>query len=137
MAAPAPQLSRLLAGDRALNRLASLAGVTGLVAVACTVNVGERGVSNLPGEEVWKTEVELHVGEVAHVDGRGLEVTLIDVGADEATLSLVSSHEAGERQVSLAGAEAKVRPYRVKLVSIEAGESVIIEVRREWGEWRP
>lgn len=120
-----------------MNRLVNLAAMTGLIAAACTVNVGERGVSNLPGEEVWKTEVELQVGEVAHVDGQGLEVMLIAVGTDEATLSLVSRDEAGEYQVSLAGAEAKVRPYRVKLVSMQGDDAVVIEIRREWGEWRP
>jgi hypothetical protein len=109
----------------------------GLFAAACTVNVGERGVSNLPGEEVWKTEVELRVGDVAHVDGRGLEVMLLAVGTDEATLSLVSRHEAGEHEVSLAGAVAEVRPYRVKLVSMQGDDGVVIEVRREWGQWRP
>ncbi len=137
MAAPAPQLPRLLAGDRALNRLVNLASMTGLVATACTVTVGESGVSNLPGEEIWKTEVELRVGEAAHVDGRGLEVILVGVGTNEATLSLVSHDEAGEYQVSLAGAEAKVRPYRVKLVSMQGDDGVVIEIRREWGQWRP
>ncbi len=137
MAASNPQLSRLLTGDRTLNRIAILASLASLAAAACTVNVGERGVSNLPGEEVWKTEVELQVGEVAHVDGQGLEVILVAVGTDEATLSLVSRDEAGEYQVSLAGAEAKVRPYRVKLVSMQGDDAVVIEVRREWGQWRP
>ncbi len=112
--------------------------MAGLAAAACTVTVGERGVSNLPGEEIWKTEVELQVGEMAHVDGRGLEVTLIEVGADEATLSLVSRDEVGEHTLNLgSGAVAEVRPYRVKLISIQPDGGVIIEVRREWGEWRP
>lgn len=111
--------------------------MTGLVTAACTVTVGERGVSNLPGEEVWKTEVELQVGDVAHVDGRGLEVTLVDVGEDEATLSLVSREEAGEHRLSLvSGARARVRPYRVTLISMQPDGGVVIEVRREWGEWR-
>jgi hypothetical protein len=111
--------------------------MAGLLAAACTVTVGESGVSNMPGEEIWKTEVELRVGEVAHVDGRGLEVTLVGVGTDEATLSLVSRDEAGEHPVSLAGVEAEVRPYRVKLVSMQGDDGVVIEVRREWGQWRP
>jgi hypothetical protein len=110
--------------------------LAGVAAAACTVNVGNRGVSNLPGEEVWKTEVELQVDEVAHVDGRGLEVTLIEVGADEATLSLVSRDEASEHRLR-PGAQAEVRPYRVKLVSMQPDGGVVIEVRREWGEWRP
>lgn len=106
--------------------------MTSLIAAACTVTVSEKGVTNLPGEEVWKTEVELRVGEVAHVDGRGLEVTLIDVGADEATLSLVSRDEAGEHRVSVDGAYVAVRPYRVKLVSMQGDDGVVIEVRRQW-----
>jgi len=113
----------------------NLAGLAGLAAAACTVNVGDRGVSNLPGEEVWKTEVELQVGEMAHVDGRGLEVTLIDVGLDEATLSLVSRDEAGEHRLG-PGAVVKIRPYRVKLVSMQPDGGVVIEIRRQWGEGR-
>lgn len=94
-------------------------------------------MTNLPGEEVWKTEVELQVGDVAYVDGQGLEVTLIDINADEAALYLVSRAEAGEHRLSLGSdAQAKVRPYRVTLISIQPDDSVVIEVRREWGEWR-
>ncbi len=93
-------------------------------------------MSNLPGEEIWKTEVELQVGEVAHVDGGGLEVTLIEVSADEATLSLVSRDEAGEHRLG-PSAVAEVRPYRVRLISMQPDGGVVIEVRREWGEWRP
>ena len=93
-------------------------------------------MSNLPGEEIWKTEVDLQVGAMAHVDGGGLEVTLIEVGADEATLSLTSRDEAGEHRLGL-GAVVEVRPYRVKLISMEPDGGVVIEVRREWGEWRP
>ncbi len=100
------------------------------------MTVGESGVSNLPGEEIWKTEVELQVGEMAHVDGGGLEVTLIEVDADEATLSLTSRDEAGEHRLG-SGAVAEVRPYRVRLISMQPDGGVVIEVRREWGEWRP
>ena len=108
------------------------------VAVACSVTIDERGVSNVPGEEVWQTELSLAVGQSALVDGGGLEVTLREASADYATLWIVSDESAEEHVLGLwpDGGEARVRPYRVRV--IETGDAAAtIEVRRRWGEWEP
>ena len=57
-----------------------------LLLAACSATVSRDGISNVPGEEVWKTEIELQLGERAMVDDGRLEVTLLRVGVDEASL---------------------------------------------------
>lgn len=116
------------------------ATVAGMSLMGCSLIINEGGnVANVPGEEVWKTEVELDVGESAFVDGRGLEITLRAIDAERATLWIVGRHRADEHRLGLwpAGGEAKTPPYRVRLLEIDGDEKVRIQVRREWGEWRP
>ena len=105
-----------------------------LLLSSCTATVGERGVSGVPGEEIWKTEVELLLGEVAYVDSRALEIQLDAIGVNDATVSVRSA--GGSRVETLRigpGGEIIVPPYEIRLVSTGIDDSAIIEVRREWG----
>ena len=108
-----------------------------LLAAACTATVGEQGVANVPGEEVWKTDLELQLGERAIVDSGRLEVTLVSVGVDEITL-LVDS-QAGRRQETVrTGPDGSLvhPPYEIRLLSTGIDESATIQIRRQWGQYR-
>ena len=60
--------------------------VAGIATAACTASVSREGIANVPGEEVWKTDLDLQLGERAIVDSGRLEVTLMSVGVNEALL---------------------------------------------------
>lgn len=116
-------------------RTASLSGLAMAGAiVGCAVTVSDRGVQNVPGEEIWKTEVEMLVGETAYVDRDELEMTLQAVGLEEARVRILTRGRREERVVrtGLAGA-ARVPPYEIRLLSTGVDESARFEVRREWG----
>lgn len=106
-----------------------------LLAAGCTATVSREGIANVPGEEVWKTEVELELGERALVDGGQLELTLIASGVERATVLVESSR--GRRQQDLRtgpGGSLQHPPYEVRLLSTGIDGSARIQVRRQWGE---
>lgn len=114
----------------------AVAAVT-LLLSACSTTVSRDGISNIPGEEVWKTEVELQLGERALVDDGGLEVTLLRVGVDEA--SLMVEGRSGAREHTLrtgTGDSLHVPPYEIRLLETGIDDSARIQVRRQWGEYR-
>lgn len=108
-----------------------------LVCSACSATVDREGVSNVPGQEVWKTEIDLHLGERAMVDSDRLEITLLAVGADQATLMVEGSSGAREETIrSGPGGSLHLPPYEVRLLEIGIDDSARIQIRRQWGEYR-
>lgn len=111
--------------------------VAGLVLAACSTTVSREGISNIPGEEVWKTEVELQVGERAMVDSGRLEVTLVGVGVDQADLLVQRQGSSRQETVRTGpGGGLELSPYEIRLLSTGIDDSVRLEVRRQWGEYR-
>ena len=118
-----------------MSRAAFLA--VSLVLAACDATVSRDGISNIPGEEVWKTEIELQLGERAMVDDGRLEVTLLRVGVDEA--SLMVEGESGAREESVrtgTGGSLQIPPYEIRLLEVGIDDSARIQIRRQWGEYR-
>ncbi len=108
-----------------------------LVLAACNATVSRDGISNVPGEEVWKTEIELQLGERAMVDDGRLEVTLLRVGLDEAALMVEGRSGAREETVRTgAGGSLQIPPYEIRLLEVGIDDSARIQIRRQWGEYR-
>jgi len=108
-----------------------------LVLSACNATVSRDGISNVPGEEVWKTEIELQLGERAMVDAGRLEVTLLGVGVDE--VSLMVEGESGAREESVRtgdGGSLQIPPYEIRLIEVGIDDSARLQIRRQWGEYR-
>jgi len=108
-----------------------------LVLSACNATVSGEGISNVPGEEVWKTEIELQLGERAMVDDGRLELTLLRVGVDEA--SLMVEGESGAREESVrtgSGGSPQIPPYEIRLLEVGIDDSARLQIRRQWGEYR-
>jgi hypothetical protein len=108
-----------------------------LVLAACNATVSRDGISNVPGEEVWKTEIELQLGERAMVDDGRFEVTLLRVGVEEA--SLMVEGESGAREESVrtgTGGSLQVPPYEIRLLEVGIDDSARLQIRRQWGEYR-
>jgi hypothetical protein len=111
------------------------AGLAAAVVTGCTATISERGVSGVPGEEVWKTEVKLLLGEVAYVDGRDLEIRLDAVGINDAVVTLRSTGSARRETLRTGpGGIVTVSPYEIRLLSTGIDGSAILEVRRAWGQ---
>ena len=108
-----------------------------LVLSACNATVSRDGISNVPGEEVWKTEIELQLGERAMVDDGRLEVTLLRVGVDEASLMVEGDSGAREESVRTGtGGSLQIPPYEIRLLEVGIDDSARLEIRRQWGEYR-
>jgi hypothetical protein len=106
-----------------------------LVAAGCSATVSREGIANVPGEEVWKTEVELELGEQALVDGGALELTLVASGIDRATVLVQGG--GGRRQEELRtgpGGSLQHPPYEIRLLSTGIDGSARLQVRRQWGQ---
>ncbi len=108
-----------------------------LLAAGCSATVSRDGISNVPGEEVWKTEVDLEVGERALVDGGRLEMTLVASGIESATVVVESG--AGRRQEDVRtgpGGSLQHPPYEIRLLSTGIDGSARFQIRRQWGQHR-
>jgi hypothetical protein len=106
-----------------------------LVTAGCSATVSREGIANVPGEEVWKTEIELELGEQALVDGGQLELTLVASGVERATVLVESS--AGSRQEEIRtgpGGSLQHPPYEIRLLSTGIEGSARFQVRRQWGQ---
>lgn len=120
--------SRAAAGGRR-----AIAWIAALLALAgCTARVGGEGVANVPGEEIWKRDVELVAGMTAYVD-EDFEITLDSVREDAAVV-LFRTEEGTTRRTLEPGVEnaARVSPYEVRLLEVRP-DGVTLEVRKEWG----
>ncbi|MGH7563487.1 MAG: hypothetical protein ACREK5_03575 [Gemmatimonadota bacterium] len=110
--------------------------IAALVTAACSATVSREGISNVPGEEVWKTDLDLQLGERAIVDSGRLEVTLVSVGVNEAVL-LVDG-QSGTRQQTVRtgpGGSLQSPPYEIRLLSTGIDDSVRLQIRRQWGQY--
>lgn len=108
-----------------------------LVLSACNATVSRDGITNVPGEEVWKTEIELQLAERAMVDDGRLELTLLRVGIDEVTLMVEG--ESGAREETLrtgTGGSLRLPPYEIRLIQVGIDDSARVQIRRQWGEYR-
>ncbi|HKY61129.1 MAG TPA: hypothetical protein VJP59_08970 [Gemmatimonadota bacterium] len=108
-----------------------------LVTAGCSATVSREGIANVPGEEVWKTELDLELGERALVDGGQLELTLVATGVERATVLVQSG--GGRRQEELRtgpGGRLQHPPYEIRLLSTGIDGSARIQVRRQWGQQR-
>jgi hypothetical protein len=103
-----------------------------LVVCACA-SVDDREGDNRgnPGDTIWRQEIELLEGQVAHIDSRALSVYLEDTAIDSAIITLT---QAGvERTVTLRtglAGEETMPPYIVRLVYTGVNGSATIEVAK-------
>ena len=103
-----------------------------LVVCACaSASEGEGGDRGAPGDTIWRQEIELLEGQVAHIDSRALSVYLEDTAVDSAVITLT---QAGvERTVTLRtglAGEETMPPYIVRLVYTGVNGSATIEVAK-------
>lgn len=105
-----------------------------IVVSACAVTVSERGIAGMPGEEVWKTDIDLELGETAHVQEANLQITLEAAERDAATVRVRDDRGFDETHMLRVGGvtDMKVRGFTVRVLSAREG-SAEIQVRREWG----
>jgi hypothetical protein len=110
--------------------------IAALVTEACSATVTREGVANVPGEEVWKTDLDLQLGERAIVDSGRLEVTLVSVGVNEAVL-LVDGQSGTRRETVRTGSGGSLQfpPYEIRLLSTGIDDSVELQIRRQWGQY--
>ncbi|MDX1623792.1 MAG: hypothetical protein R3199_07405 [Gemmatimonadota bacterium] len=104
-----------------------------LVAAGCTARIGGDGVANVPGEEIWKRQVELAQGELALIDEEGLELRLDDLALDQVELTVRTDVDAEPRTIFLRpGGEEFLSPYTIRLLELWP-DRARFEVRKEWG----
>lgn len=105
-----------------------------LALAGCRATIDEQGISNVPGEEVWETEVRLQLGETAYVDGQELQIRLDAVGIHNATI-LIQGDGPARRETLRAGLGGglTVPPYEIELLSTAPDASATLSVRREVG----
>lgn len=100
--------------------------------VACVLSVNERDDDRgYPGDTVWRQEIEMLEGQVAHIDSRALSIYLEDVGVEQAVVTLTKAGV--ERTVTLRSklaGEETMPPYSVRLVSTGVDDSATIEVTK-------
>jgi hypothetical protein len=105
-----------------------------VVASACAVTVSERGIAGLPGEEVWKTDIDLELGQTAYVQEANLQITLEAAGPDSATVQVRDDRGFDETRTLRVGGitDMRVRGFTVRILSAREGAAEI-QVRQEWG----
>jgi hypothetical protein len=104
-----------------------------LVAAACVLSVNERADESYgyPGDTIWRQEIEMLEGQVAHIDSRAISIYLEDTGVDSATVTLTKAGV--ERTVTLRtglAGEETMPPYSVRLVYTGINGSATIEVAK-------
>lgn len=103
------------------------------LATGCAATVSEEGVRNVPGEEIWKRQVEITPGETVFVGTEGLEIELEESTGVRAILMVKTDADAVRRKVELeSGVEEFLSPYTFRLLELRPG-GVTVEVRKEWG----
>ena len=115
--------------DAKVRALAGIASVS-LVACVAAVSPGD-GSGGFSGDMIWRQEVELLEGQVAHIDSRALSIYLEDTAVDSATVTL--SKAGSERTVTLRtgiAGEESWPPYAVRLVYTGINGSATLEVAK-------
>ena len=104
-----------------------------LTAGACVLSVNDRGDDDrgIPGDTIWRQEIEMLEGQVAHIDSRALSIYLEDTAVDSAVITLTKAGV--ERTVTLRtglAGEETMPPYTVRLVYTGVNGSATIEVSK-------
>lgn len=102
-------------------------------ATGCVLSVNDRGDENrgIPGDIVWRQEIEMLEGQVAHIDSRAISIYLDDTAVDSAVITLAKAGV--ERTVTLRtglAGEETMPPYTVRLVYTGVNGSATIEVTK-------
>lgn len=116
--------------DATVRELAGIASVSLVVACVAAVSQGD-GSGGFSGDMIWRQEVELLEGQVAHIDSRALSIYLEDTAVDSATVTL--SKAGSERTVTLRtgiAGEESWPPYAVRLVYTGINGSATLEVAK-------
>ena len=116
--------------DATVRELAGIASVSLVVACVAAVSQGD-GSGGFSGDMIWRQEVELLEGQVAHIDSRALSIYLEDTAVDSATVTL--SKGGSERTVTLRtgiAGEESWPPYAVRLVYTGINGSATFEVAK-------
>ncbi|HET9332724.1 MAG TPA: hypothetical protein VFQ21_04000 [Gemmatimonadota bacterium] len=103
-----------------------------LVVCACaSVNDREEEYGGTPGDTIWRQEIELLEGQVAHIDSRALSIYLVDTAVDSAVITLTQAgvERTATLRTGLAGEET-MPPYIVRLVYTGVNGSATIEVAK-------
>jgi hypothetical protein len=104
-----------------------------VIASACVLSVNDRGdeARGIPGDTIWRQEIEMLEGQVAHIDSRALSIYLEDTTVDSAVVTLTKAGV--ERRVTLRtglAGEETMPPYTVRLVYTGVNGSATIEVTK-------
>jgi hypothetical protein len=104
-----------------------------LIASGCVLSVNDHGDDDrgIPGDTVWRQEIEMLEGQVAHIDSRALSIYLEDTAVDSAVITLTKAGV--ERTVTLRtglAGEETMPPYTVRLVYTGVNGSATIEVTK-------
>lgn len=116
--------------DATVRALAGIASVSLVVACVAAVSPGN-GSGGFSGDMIWRQEIELLEGQVAHIDSRALSIYLEDTAVDSATVTL--SKAGSERTVTLRtgiAGEESWPPYAVRLVYTGINGSATLEVAK-------
>lgn len=102
-------------------------------ATACVLSVNDHGDESrgIPGDTIWRQEIEMLEGQVAHIDSRALSIYLDDTAVDSAVITLTKAGV--ERTVTLRtglAGEETMPPYTVRLVYTGVNGSATIEVTK-------
>jgi hypothetical protein len=114
-------------------RTTLVAAALTLTVTACVLSVNDRGDEGrgIPGDTIWRQEIEMQEGQVAHIDSRALSIYLLDTGVDSATVTLTKAGV--ERTVTLRtglAGEETMPPYTVRLVYTGVNGSATVEVTK-------
>ena len=112
---------------RARNALVTILATS----AACARAVGDGAVDGMPGDTVWRQEVEMLEGQVAHIDSRALSIYLEDTAVDSAvvTLTMAGTERTVTLRTGLANEET-MPPYAVRLLYTGVNESATLEVAK-------
>ena len=117
--------------DVTVRALAGIASASLVVACFAAVSTGGDPSGGFSGDMIWRQEVELLEGQVAHIDSRALSIYLEDTAVDSATVTL--SKAGSDRTVTLRtgiAGEESWPPYAVRLVYTGINGSATIEVAK-------
>lgn len=117
--------------DVTVRALAGIASVSLVVACVAAVSPGDDASGGFSGDMIWRQEIELLEGQVAHIDSRALSIYLEDTAVDSATVTL--SKAGSERTVTLRtgiAGEESWPPYAVRLVYTGINGSATLEVAK-------
>lgn len=102
-----------------------------LTTAACARAVNGGSGDGLPGDTIWRQEIEMLEGQVAHIDSRALSVYLEDTAVDSAvvTLTMAGVERTVTLRTGLAGEET-MPPYAIRLLYTGVNDGATLEVAK-------